>query len=387
MDLVVLPCFACAMDFRGAQLARGFIQAPEKTKAPHSQETATPRFTAAHSQATPSRSAVDHVPNTPSAITSDSKKRKQDAVAPSDSMRRKQDAGAPSGFIIPIDIPDDEMVQEEEEDQPLLCHGLSGQDFRGDLTSILRQMTETFGPRGAFYLFQTDDTGEQTRLAVLPSTDCDDDDFEFEDHIEARKIPDEGVISVMGRVTNSGTIYTFQQSRGPEQPWNSAHMAEMETTADGKHRWNCPLWLLEGCRFVVDSGSRFWQDSPVWQDALAMSQHFGRWPPSELQERWGGLWPARLLEIAQCDHCKLITTHLGTCIMEWDLDMSLCFDCHRKKMIQKKEIAEDDCPLNCARCHRFLPFDDDDVNIRPQRDDFLWCASCSVEHSGNFTGA
>ena len=90
--------------------------------------------------------------------------------------------------------------------------------------------------------------------------------------------------------------------------------------------------------------------------------------------RWGTAWAAWLLMPYQCEHCKLVTTVLGANLLEWPID----FDCRRA--CSGRDF------FNCARCERIVDKSEPDVNIRPQDDALIWCAECSVRHSGNFTG-
>ena len=90
--------------------------------------------------------------------------------------------------------------------------------------------------------------------------------------------------------------------------------------------------------------------------------------------RWGTAWAAWLLMPYQCEHCKLVTTVLGANLLEWPIDFDCCRACSGRDF------------FNCARCERIVDESEPDVNIRPQDDALIWCAECSVRHSGNFTG-
>ena len=90
--------------------------------------------------------------------------------------------------------------------------------------------------------------------------------------------------------------------------------------------------------------------------------------------RWGTAWAAWLLMPYQCEHCKLVTTVLGANLLEWPIDFDCCRACSGRDF------------FNCARCERIVDESEPDVNMRPQDDALIWCAECSVRHSGNFTG-
>ena len=214
-----------------------------------------------------------------------------------------------------------------------------------DWDIAFRQITEMLGPRGAFCLIKGDGSLFNLETSRSPGMSDNGDVYSEDDDVECA-----------------------------EREALDADEYSVSVASDDGRGFNLAILDARGHR-ASRLAQRFQARGFQCNFPVFLQEHFAVRDASEV-ERWGKTWPSWVLVPYQCGRCKLITTVLGAHLLEWPIhvDDGCCLRCSGGDF------------FNCARCEGLVWKSDDDVNIRAQVGGLIWCARCSILHSGIGTG-